>query len=82
MGFWSSICFGIGTSSYNKEKEKRKKEEEKNTKLNSFSIKEEYEKHEKEEKLDLNFLSDMKLKGKKIDKSEVNKKLDEMLKKL
>lgn len=85
MGLFSGIgsfFLGIGTSSYDKEEEKRKKEEEKNAKLNNFSIKKEFEKHEKEEDLDLNFLSDMRIKERKIDKSEVNKKLDEMLKKL
>lgn len=82
MGLWSSISSIFGTSSYDKEEEKRKKEEEKNAKLNNFSIKKEFEKHEKEEELDLNFLSDIKLKNKKLNKDEVNKKLDDMLSKL
>lgn len=79
MRFWSSI---FGNSLRDKEEEKRKKEEEKNAKLNNFSTKKEYEKHEKEEELDLNFLSDMKLRDKKMNKNEINKKLDEMLEKL
>lgn len=79
MRFWSSI---FGNSLRDKEEEKRKKEEEKNAKLNNFSIKKEYEKHEKEEELDLNFLLDMKLRDKKMNKNEINKKLDEMLEKL
>ena len=79
MRFWSSI---FGNSLRDKEEEKRKKEEEKNAKLNNFSIKKEYENNEKEEELDLNFLSDMKLRDKKMNKNEINKKLDEMLEKL
>lgn len=72
MSFWNPI--------WQYEKDKAKKEYEKrNAKLNKFSKKSE---GEKEEKIDFDFLSDMKIEKKKVNKEEISKKLDDMLKNL
>lgn len=73
MSLWSPIW------GYDKDKIKKEEEKKRNAKLNKFSKKSEFE---KEEEIDFDFLSDMKIEKKKVNKEEISKKLDDMLKNL